>query len=198
MCPRGRYTGSGKFDTSRRFEKRLRGLPHPISSLRMPQGRSFGSFRLPFTRPEPGSTTVTTSTSESTESATMEGFFVGLSPKDRSNIEKHLAACDAEPTPHHGRLWRRLALGMRRLGPLRPQTTGQRAVQFYAPDGKYRLQVFALEDTRDGTIALYSADVLDAAVAAGVLQGPVATEGDALLYESCELPGVTVKIEMLS
>lgn len=128
----------------------------------------------------------------------MEGFFVGLSPKDRSNIEKHLAACDAEPTPHHGRLWRRLALGMRRLGPLRPQTTGQRAVQFYAPDGKYRLQVFALEDTRDGTIALYSADVLAAAVAAGVLQGPVATEGDALLYESCELPGVTVKIEMLS
>lgn len=136
--------------------------------------------------------------SEFADAVGMEDFYVGLSPKDRSNIERHLAACDAEPTPNHGRLWRRLALGMRRLGPLRPQTTGQRAVQFYAADGKYRVQVFALEDTRDGTIALYAADVVAAAVAAGVLRGPVGAEGDALLYESCELPGVTVKIEALS
>ena len=132
----------------------------------------------------------------------MEGFYTGLAPRDRSNIEKHLAACDAEETPDHGRLWRRLALGMRRMVPTRLATTGKRAVQFFAADGKYRVQVFALEDARDGTLALYAADALDAAVAAGVLCAPVgAGDGatpDALLYEVCDLPGVTIKVEPLS
>src|SRR2546430_2477040 len=111
---------------------------------------------------------MTMTSTEFADLAVMEGFFTGLSPKDRANIEKHLAACDAEDAPDHGRLWRRLAVGMRRFGTLRPQTTGQRAIQFFAADGKYRLQLFAIEDPRDGTLAVYVGDVLEAAVASGV------------------------------
>ena len=133
-----------------------------------------------------------------TSDAAMEDFYTGLSPKDRSNIEKHLAACDAESTPDHGRLWRRLVVGMRRLGPLRPQVTGRRAIQFFAPDGPYRVQVGALEDAGDGSIFLYAGDALDAAVAAGVLRGPVGNENGAALYEVCDRPGVTIQVEPLS
>ena len=133
-----------------------------------------------------------------TDPAVMEGFFTGLSPKDRANIEKHLAACDSENVPDHGRLWRRLAVGMRQLGPLRPQTTGQRAIQFFAADGRYRIQLFAIEDARDGNIAVYVGDVLQPAIASGILRGPVGTGDEAELYEVCEMPDTTLKVETLS
>src|SRR6185437_15089074 len=42
----------------------------------------------------------------------------------------------------------------------------------YVPDGKYRMQVLALEDQRDGQIAIYCEDVLDAATKSGLLRGP--------------------------
>jgi hypothetical protein len=40
------------------------------------------------------------------------------------------------------------------------QTLGQHAVLFFIPDGKYRMQVFALEDKRDGHLQVYVPDVL--------------------------------------
>src|ERR671914_2468396 len=92
----------------------------------------------------------TTEASGSAGATEMDTFFTGLSAKDRSNIEKHLATCDAEARPEHGKLWRRLALALRRLAPLPVQTVGQHSVQFFVPDGKYRMQVFAMEDARDG------------------------------------------------
>ncbi|HZN69321.1 MAG TPA: hypothetical protein VFB66_28865 [Tepidisphaeraceae bacterium] len=128
----------------------------------------------------------------------MDDFCTGLSPKDRTNVEKHLAACDAEALPDRGRLWRRLALGLRRLGPFRPQTTGYRAVQFFVADGKYKMQLFALEDPRDGTLVVYAPDAVEEAIDTGVLRGPVEGEEDATLYEVCAMPGVTIKIEPLT
>ena len=128
----------------------------------------------------------------------MDDFCTGLSPKDRTNIEKHLAACDAEAKPDRGRLWRRLALGLRRLGPFRPTTTGYRAVQFFVADGKYKMQVFALEDPRNGTLVVYATDALEAAIEAGVLRGPIEGEGDAPHYEVCAMPGITIKVEPLT
>jgi len=92
--------------------------------------------------------------------ADMETFLTGLAGKDRSNIEKHLAACDAEPDPTHGKLWRRLAVSLRKLAPLPVTTVGQHAVQFFIADGKYRMQVFALEDARDGRLMIYLPDIL--------------------------------------
>jgi hypothetical protein len=83
--------------------------------------------------------------------------------KDRLNLEKHLAAVDAstsESNAAHGKLWRRLARALATLAPLAVQTVGQQAVQFFIADGKYRMQVFALEDLLDGKISVYIPDVL--------------------------------------
>ena len=57
------------------------------------------------------------------------------------------------------------------LAPKAMQTAGQRAVQYFAADGKYRRQVFAMEDLRDGVLAVYMVDVLKEARRAGVLRG---------------------------
>jgi hypothetical protein len=84
--------------------------------------------------------------------------------KERPKIEKHLAACDEEPTPHHGRLWRRLAIMLGELAPLGVQSSGSNAWRFFIQDGKYRMQVFALEDQFDGNLNVYLPDVLDEAI----------------------------------
>jgi hypothetical protein len=106
-----------------------------------------------------------------TDAADIDTLLNGLAGKDRSNIEKHLAACDAEPDPQHAKLWRRLAVGLRRLAPMPVQTVGQHAVQFFIADGKYRMQVFALEDGRDGRLMVYLPDVLAEAEKAGLPLG---------------------------
>ena len=110
------------------------------------------------------------------DAADMETFLTGLAGKDRSNIEKHLAACDAEPDPAHGKLWRRLAVGLRRLAPLPVTTVGQHAVQFFIADGKYRMQVFALEDGRDGRVIVYLPDILAEAEKVGAPVGVLKPE----------------------
>jgi hypothetical protein len=80
--------------------------------------------------------------------------------KDRASIERHVAACDAEPDAAHGNLWRRVAARLGTLASLPVTTLGQHAVLFFIPDGKYRMQVFALEDKRDGQLQVYVPDVL--------------------------------------
>jgi hypothetical protein len=40
---------------------------------------------------------------------------------------------------------------------------------FYVVDGRYRMQVFALEDMRNETLGVYCGDVLHAAIACGIL-----------------------------
>lgn len=80
--------------------------------------------------------------------------------RDRAAIEKHLNACDSEQDPGHGLLWRRLALHLSSLVSLPVQTLGSGALMFHTPDGKYRMQVFALEDRLDGFILVYLGDVL--------------------------------------
>jgi hypothetical protein len=89
--------------------------------------------------------------------------------KDRTRIEKHLAACDAEPTSAHGRMWRRLATALGELVPVAMQFAGNNSWKFYIPDGKYRMQVFALEDSFDGILRVYLPDVLNEAVKTKIL-----------------------------
>ena len=105
----------------------------------------------------------------STGDRDLDSLLTGLAAKDRSNIEKHLAACDAEPSPAHAKIWRRLAVALRKLAPLPVQTAGQHAVQFFIPDGKYRMQVFALEDGNNGQLMIYLPDVLADAQKSGLL-----------------------------
>jgi hypothetical protein len=84
--------------------------------------------------------------------------------KDRANIEKHVATCEAEPNPGHAHLWRRIAGSLGALAPMPAQTLGQQVVLFFIPDGKYRMQVFALEDRNDGKIIVYLPNVLTQAL----------------------------------
>lgn len=127
-----------------------------------------------------------------------ENFVSALATRDRENVKKHVAACEGEAQPQHATLWKRLACALARFSPLAVQTTGQRAVQFFSRDGNYRIQVFALEDPRDGTLLVYARDALGAALADGTLRGPVSAEGDEGLYEVCEQPGATLRIEVLT
>jgi hypothetical protein len=102
----------------------------------------------------------------------IETFLSKLGAKDRANAEKHLAACDAEPDPRHGKLWRRLACDMKTLAPHATKVNGRESVQFYVPDGKYKMQVFALHDPRDGTMVVYLGNVLKEGAKAGFITPP--------------------------
>jgi hypothetical protein len=98
-----------------------------------------------------------------------EAFLEKLSPKDRLNVTRHVEACEATGDPRHAQLWKRIASGLMTLAPHFAKTDGQQRVRFFVPDGQYRMQVFALEDLRDGVLSIYCGDALDEAIAAGVV-----------------------------
>jgi hypothetical protein len=101
-----------------------------------------------------------------------DAFLGKLGAKDKSNITRHLAACEAEPDPNHARIWKRLACALGTLAPHATSSTGQHTLQFFVPDGKYRMQVFALDDLRDQKLVIYTTDVIDLAVRERVLAPP--------------------------
>ena len=103
-----------------------------------------------------------------------DAFLLKLGTKDRLNVERHVAAAEAAPEggPTHAKNYKELVSALAGLAPHAAKTHGQQAVQMYVPDGKYRMQVFAIQDQRDGIIAIYCDDVLDAAVKGGMLNGP--------------------------
>ena len=70
--------------------------------------------------------------------------------------------------PRRAEVWCKLAVMLGSFAPARAKYLG-RAIQFFIPDGKYFLQVFSLDDAVDGTIVVCCEDVLDSAIAAGVL-----------------------------
>jgi hypothetical protein len=133
------------------------------------------------------------------EVADYDGLLLRLGARDRAAVEKHIAVCEAEPTRDHATLWKRIACLLCNLAPKALQTAGQRAVQFFAADGKYRRQVFAMEDLRDGVLAVYMIDVLDAARQAGIMRGPIDKAGEALVHPSAgNEPAVALKMEALT
>ena len=102
-----------------------------------------------------------------------EAFLGKLGAKDRQNIEKHIAALEAEPDNKHLKLWKRLVTSLATLAGHAAQTNGQQSIQFFiadGADGRYRKQVFALEDLRDGKVTIYAGDVVEKALAAGILE----------------------------
>jgi hypothetical protein len=143
-------------------------------------------------------------------------FLARLGVRDRLAVERHVAACEAEASPDHATLWRRLACLLASLASnpagagtdakdgrtsrqFGVQTSGQKAVQFFAADGKYRRQVFALEDLRDGVLVVYTVDALDAALRAGALRGPIRKADGVAVYEVCGCAGnATVTIEPIT
>src|SRR5437762_505773 len=100
---------------------------------------------------------------------TLTDLLAAMGSRDRVNVERHLAAAEAEGSKSHSTLWTRLVRDLATLSSMTIQSTGQQALSFYIPDGKHRQQVFALEDQRDGKLYLYAEDVLAKAMKAGVL-----------------------------
>lgn len=117
--------------------------------------------------------------------------------RDRTNIDRHVAACEAEP--QHAKLWRRLVCALNTLAPLAINTIGQQAVQFFVADGKYRMQVFALEDQRDGKLLIYLPDTLDTAIKAGVLVAPKKrVDDEPAQFDIPAKKGETLAVEQLN
>jgi hypothetical protein len=100
-----------------------------------------------------------------------EVFLGQLSVKARATIQKHDELCEAEGPPEHSALWKRFAGRLGGLAAHAVEAHGQHSVKFYIADGNYKLQVFALEDSRQGTIAVYFPDVVQAAVGEKILTG---------------------------
>jgi hypothetical protein len=127
------------------------------------------------------------------------GLLLRLGARDRAAVEKHMAVCESEPTLDHANLWKRVARVLCNLAPKALQTAGQRALQFFAADGKYRRQVFAMEDLRDGVLAVYMVDVLESARSEGLIRTPISKTGEGVVYVNGEKgPGVTLKMEALT
>jgi hypothetical protein len=126
-----------------------------------------------------------------------DGFLGKLGARDRLNVDRHIAACETEATPDHHRLWRRLATSLYRLAPHSIQTIGQQAVQFYIPDGKYRMQVFGMEDQRDGKVMIYTVDVMKQTLKDGVLLQPRRTMPPSNGFIIKAHPEQTILIEAL-
>ena len=142
--------------------------------------------------------TTNTHPSGQTAAAEYDAFLLKLSERDRRNVRKQVDFCGAEHTPDHVRLWKRLACMLAALTDKAAKTTGVRAVQFYAADGAYQVQVFCLEDSRDGSVSVYCPDSLAAGLADGVIRGPVGAAGDSQLFEVANVPGLNLEVEVLS
>lgn len=98
-----------------------------------------------------------------------EAFLAKLPPKDRLNAERRVQVLEAEPDPGRAQLWRRLVCTLMTLAPHAAKFVGKQTVQFYVADGKYRKQVFAMEDLQDGHFTVYCPDVLKELLDAGLL-----------------------------
>ena len=99
-------------------------------------------------------------------------FLAKLPSKDRASAERRVSVLEAEPDPARAPLWRRLVCTLMTLSPHAAKFVGRQTAQFYVADGKYRKQVFAMEDLQDGHFTLYCPDVLGEAVKAGLLAAP--------------------------
>lgn len=92
-----------------------------------------------------------------------------LGAKERHSFEMQIANCQNKCGAKQAERWRRLACVLMTLAPERAKVTGAHTVQFFIPDGKYRKQVFALHALEHGAVTVYSPNVLEDAVRAGLI-----------------------------
>ncbi|GEM_PF-720729 len=93
-----------------------------------------------------------------------EAFLSRLGRKALASVEKHVEFCSGESALGYGRIWKRFACLLSRLAPHLIEATGQQTVKFYIPDGKYRVQVFTLQDSRKGIIQIFLPDIVSLAL----------------------------------
>ena len=94
-----------------------------------------------------------------------------LPARERGAVQRHEAACE-EVDPAHADLWRRMVCRLSTLAPHAVRALGQHTLQFFIADGKYRQQVFALDDHRDSKIVVYGPDTLEMSLREGILLPP--------------------------
>jgi len=123
-----------------------------------------------------------------------ESFLAKLAPKDRLNAERRVQVLEAEADPSRAHLWRRLVCTMMTLAPHAAKFVGKQTVQFFVADGKYRKQVFAMEDLQDGHFTIYCPDALKEVEAAGLLSP--APDAGAHLYRTAAT-GQVLRVEPL-
>jgi hypothetical protein len=104
-------------------------------------------------------------------------FLSNFGEKDRKGIARHLAVSEETLGAAVTERWWRFAHVLMALAPHPAKLVARQAIQFYIPDGKYRMQVFALETLKYGALAVYIDNVLDEAARAGILTGPMPLEG---------------------
>ena len=110
----------------------------------------------------------------------LDGVLMKMGARENTAVARRLATCELTH-PGRAQAWRRLAALMLHLAPSRPKTV-QRAIQFYIPDGKYQMQVFALDDAADGTLAVCCEDVLSEAIKAHVISPQAGAPGRYVAY----------------
>jgi hypothetical protein len=93
-----------------------------------------------------------------------DAFLSRLGQKALAAVEKHAELCEADAGQGYGRWWKRLAGSLGKLAPFAIETAGHQALKFHIPDGKYRVQVFALEDAATGRVVVYLPDIAALAV----------------------------------
>jgi hypothetical protein len=121
-------------------------------------------------------------------------FLAKLAPKERLNAERRVQVLEAEPDLTRAPLWRRLVCALMTLSPHAAKFVGKQTVQFYVADGKYRKQVFAMEDLQDGHFTLYCPDVVDEVVKGGLLAHPAGAEAHFYVVQASREP---LRIERL-
>jgi len=122
-----------------------------------------------------------------------EAFVGRLSVKTRAAEQKHVELCEAEAAQGYGELWKRLAVALDILAPYATETAGHQALKFHIPDGKYRQQVFALEDSRNGTISVYLPDV-----SARALQEKLIVAGEGASFRVPGLTDAPISLEIIT
>jgi hypothetical protein len=105
-----------------------------------------------------------------------QAFLGRLGQKGLAAVEKHVEICEADAAQGYGRWWKRIAGMLGQLAPHAIETAGHQAVKFHIPDGKYRQQVFALEDPGAGILYVYMPDIAAAAVSKKLLK-PAGADG---------------------
>ena len=104
-----------------------------------------------------------------------------MTPKAKASVAKHLDIVSGDAALGFGECWKRVVGMLGRLAPDLVEAAGT-SLKFSIVDGKYRRQVFAIDDQRKGLIQVYLPDVLAAAQTAGLIgvaeAGTVGVKGD--------------------
>jgi hypothetical protein len=111
--------------------------------------------------------------------------------KDRANLQRHLDGL----TPDHAKTWKSVVALLGGLAPHALQAVGKESIRFFVADGRYKFQLYALEDTSDGQLRVYLPNVIDEAVKKKLL-APAGVPGE-FIAKGAARGAATLRVEQL-